>query len=466
MKIRILPSQARSLASAMARRCRTSDLEHQLLGGAAWTVIGTASTRGAMLVASLVLARLLGRHTFGEFAAVESTIAMLAVLGNMGLSLSATKFVSKYQHAEPAKAGRMLALCYVLSAAAGLVAMVSLILIAPWLAGQALDAPQLAIDLRIAALALVASAVQATLSGALLGLQAFRAGGMANLVVGAMSLPILVLGGVIAGIRGAVIGLVVAQALQAVALAVALRPILHERGLRPVWQGCWNECGELLRFALAALLNSSLVAPVNWLLVVMLVRYGGGYGELGLFQVANSWFLVLLFIPGKLSQVYYPLVEDLLARGESRTACSLIWKLVRLNATVFGALAVLGTLASPLILHWYGPEFLPARPALVLTLWTAVCVAATQPLTALVFAHSRMWQVTLCSLCWAAVSIATFSQLLNYGATGAAAARLMGYGAHGALMAAVTLWFLRQPADPNQTAPISSPWLEPAPSPK
>jgi O-antigen/teichoic acid export membrane protein len=463
MRFQLSPTTSIAHIAASARqRLGTSPLENRLLGGLYWTVVGTAASRGAMLLASLILARLLGRESFGEFGAIDGTIGMFAVFGNLGLSLSAIKFVAKYQHSDPAKAGRILALCYILSIAAGAAAAIALFVGAPWLAGGALASPRLTVDLQVAALVLLLSAVNGTLSGVMLGLQAFRANGWINVAVGTASLPILISGAVVGGIRGAVVGLVIVQAVQAAATAVALRPIALERGLRPKWRGCLGEYRTLLGFSLAALLNSSLVAPVNWVLVMLLVNYGGGYGELGLFQVANNWFLVLLFIPGKLSQVYYPLIEDLLARDEPAQARAFVWKLMRINVVVFGALAFVVTLASRMILHCYGPEFLVARPALILTVWTAVCVAVTQPLTALVFAHSRMWQVTLSSLCWAVATIVTCVELLEYGATGAATARLSGYGIYAALMAAITLWLLGGRGERATASSRAKTWLEPA----
>lgn len=428
--------------STAAGRLRLSQLENRLVGGMYWTLIGTAASRGAMLFASLVLARVLGRETFGEFGAIDSTVGMFAVFGNLGLSLSAIKFITQYRHSDPERAGRILGLCYVLSIAAGTVAAGALIVAAPWLASSALASPRLAIDLQLAAFVLLLSAVNGTLNGVMLGLQAFRASGWVNVAIGVVTFPILVIGALVAGIRGAVVGLVIVQAANALATLSALRPVAEQHGLRPRWRGCFGECRTLLRFSVPALLNSALIAPVNWLLVTLLVNYGGGYSELGLFQVANNWFLVLLFIPGKLSQVYYPLIEDQLARGDLASARAFVGRLMRLNLVVFGVLALILTFVSQYILQCYGHEFLAARPALVITVWTAVCVAVTQPLTAFVFAHSRMWQVTLSSSCWAATTIVACVELLRYGATGVATARLLGYVAYTSLMGAITLWML------------------------
>ena len=68
----------------------SSPLERRLTGGLVWTLSGTAASRGAVFLASFVLARLLGRSSFGEFGAIESTVGMFASFSNVGLAVAAT----------------------------------------------------------------------------------------------------------------------------------------------------------------------------------------------------------------------------------------------------------------------------------------------------------------------------------------------------------------------------------------
>jgi O-antigen/teichoic acid export membrane protein len=147
-----------------------------------------------------------------------------------------------------------------------------------------------------------------------------------------------------------------------------------------------------------------------------------------------------------------------MARDERTQARAFVWKLMRLNFVAFGALALGVSLLSRYIVQCYGSEFLVASPALVITVWTAVCVAVTQPLTALAFAHSRMWQVTLCSFCWAAASILACLELLGYGASGAATARLLGYCVYAVLMGAVTLRLLEGGNEQTSNGTVPTVW--------
>lgn len=414
-------------------------LERRLASGAFWTLLGTAASRGALFIAGLLLARILGLLDFGLFGAVDATVDMFAVLASLGLSLTATKYVAKYRCADPARAGRMLAMCYTISLIAGSLAAAGLFAVAPWLARGSLAAADLTTELRIGAAILLLSAINGTLSGGLTGFQAFRATARINFITGVISLPMLAGGAALAGLRGAIVGLVLVQSVNAIALHFALHRIAREHGLRIAWQHGWSEFRTLLDFSTPALISSSLSGPVNWICMALLIHFGGGYAQMGLLELANTWFLVLLFLPGKLSQVYFPLVEDLLSNGEHPRAQQLMWRLVRYSVVLFGLGTTFVSLVAGYILSWYGPQYADARPALITTVWTAALVAASQPMGVFVVATSRMWQFMLCPLVGASGTIVAATLLVGHGAWGIAMARLVGYTGYTIVMIFVTL---------------------------
>ena len=96
-------------------------LSHRLGRGIAWNAMAAVFTNGANLLTALVLANLLGRETFGEFAIVQSTIASVAGIAQVATGLTATKFVAQYRSQDKKKAGRILGLCSVVTVLTGLV---------------------------------------------------------------------------------------------------------------------------------------------------------------------------------------------------------------------------------------------------------------------------------------------------------------------------------------------------------
>jgi O-antigen/teichoic acid export membrane protein len=426
MQLRLSPTTWKGqVVSGFARWAKTSQLENRMIGGLYWTLGGTAAARGATLLASLMLARVLGRDVFGQFGAIDTTVGMFAVFGNLGLAVSTTKLLAQYRDVDPRTAGRVLALSSLYAVMAGTAAALCLVIAAPWMAQTSLAAPQLTLDLRIGAFALFFTAINSTLTGALAAFQEFRSIGRIGVISGALSVPTLVSGALFGGVEGAVIGLVVIQAATCLLQVAAIKRSCGARGIAIEWKGCWAERWRLIRISVPAFLSSSLNAPVNWLCVALLINYGGGYSQMGLLQIVNTWFLVLMFVPGKLAQVYFPLLESLLSRGDHRGAGRLVWKIMGTSAATFSAAALCITLLATVILSCYGPNYGDARAALIVTAWTGAFVATSQPLGIFLMAMSRMWHVVLCSAIAAAGNLLAMFVLVDQGALGFAAARLI-----------------------------------------
>src|SRR5579872_1595503 len=69
----------------------------RLLHGISWTLLGGVVAQGTVLLNSVILARVLGRQLYGQFAMIQSTTVALTCLAGMGLGITATKYVSGYR---------------------------------------------------------------------------------------------------------------------------------------------------------------------------------------------------------------------------------------------------------------------------------------------------------------------------------------------------------------------------------
>lgn len=404
--------------------------------GVFWTMLGTAIARGGTLLASLFLARVLGKNLFGEIGVLESSVAMFAIFSNMGLSVTATKFVAKYHLKDPGKASRILTLCILFALGAGLAVAGVMYLSASSLATGSLAAPHLQRYLQWLAGILVFSAVNGTLSGALAGLQAFRTIAKVNLLASLISTPLLMGMAYWYGVSGVVGALVSTQVIYLLLYMGALRKVASDFQISFSLQGCWGERRVLSGFSFPILLNGLMHSPVNWLCIALLVNTVNGYSEMGILNVINIWFLSMLFLPGQLAQVYFPMLEQALSEGRTNEARKLLWKTVRLNALVCITVAGVITFFADTILLGYGPEYLDAKPVLILVVWTAVIAAIQQPFVILLVVRSKTWLVLCCSIAWATATFGISYALVEQGAMGITIARFCGY----LFYALISLW--------------------------
>src|SRR5687767_7424496 len=92
----------------LRHRLEGSPLARRLARGAIWSLVGAVSTRVLTLVSSIIVVRLLGKVTLGEFGMVQSTLAMLGTFAGLGLGLTATKYTAEFRERDSARVGRVL----------------------------------------------------------------------------------------------------------------------------------------------------------------------------------------------------------------------------------------------------------------------------------------------------------------------------------------------------------------------
>jgi O-antigen/teichoic acid export membrane protein len=191
------------LRSAFSR-VENSPVGYRLAKGMFWSVAGAVISRGLMLVATVLVARMLGKKGYGELGMIQSTVGMFGVFAGFGLGLTATKHVAEFCRSDPDRAGRIIGLSELVAIVTGGLMALGLFIFAPWLAEHTINAPQLAGVLRISSLILFINALIGAQTGALSGFEAFKTIAYVNLFVGLISFPILVFGTWFGGLTGAV----------------------------------------------------------------------------------------------------------------------------------------------------------------------------------------------------------------------------------------------------------------------
>src|SRR5262249_23165607 len=97
------------------RFAETSPARWRLLRGALWSLVGAVLARGSVLLASLLLARMLGKGQFGEFGMIQSTVGMFGVFAGFGMGVTLTKHIAEWRAKDPARIGRVMKLANLLA---------------------------------------------------------------------------------------------------------------------------------------------------------------------------------------------------------------------------------------------------------------------------------------------------------------------------------------------------------------
>lgn len=396
--------------------------------GVALNFIGSAFNQGSTFALNLVTANLLGRLAFGEFTVVQTTLSTVGALAQIATGYTATKYVAEFRERDPERAARILHLCGRLSTLTAVLAALVLAAAAPIISVRAYGAPQLIPWLRTAAPGVLFIVMNGFRSGALAGLENYRglarvgaASGLAYLVLG-------VAGAYLGAIEGALIGIVISAGIQWVLLGRVLRQDLRRWKIPSRVNDPWQERSTLVHFALPATLTGAVTLTAFWLASAFLVRQPGGLEQIAVFGAANSFRLIVIFIPNVMNNVGMSLLNNQRRTSTEGYRWVFWWNLALTVAFVsIGALAVIA--AGPWLLRAFGKDFDAGYPVLRVLMVSAVLESAATWIYQVIQSHGKMWLTLFSVTIPRDLVILTLAYLLTpqFGASGLAAAYVGGW---------------------------------------
>ena len=412
-------------------RVQASTLGRRLVRGTFWSIAGTLVARGMGLAASIVVARALGKIGFGGLGVIQSTVGMFGVLAGLGLGTTATKYVAEFRSTDPVRVGRIVALSSVTSWVSSTLMAVALYAASPWLAANTLNNVELVPQLRIGALLLLLGGVNGAQTGTLTGFEAFRTIARINFAVGFLNFPCLVVGVWLAGLTGAVWGLVVNLAANCLFNFISVRRELRRNHIPLGWRRVAAEIPLVWRFSLPVMVASLAIIPANWITTTFLARSSAGYAGLGEFSAANQWRNMIVLVPAMLGAVTMPMLSNLHGLQDRRGYRKVLLANLGTVAAVAGAAAVGVAVFAVVIARSYGPSFENSAPVIR---WMAACgflIATNTVVGNAITSLGRAWTgAVFCLLCASALLASAWMLVPISGACGLALASVIAYCLH------------------------------------
>src|SRR4051794_20355891 len=92
----------------------------RMLNGSFWSLVGSFTSQGLVLVSSIIIARVLGKKEFGEFGIIRSTVNVFTNVAGFGLGITATKYVAEAYKTHKKKTGEIIGITNVFALIFGL----------------------------------------------------------------------------------------------------------------------------------------------------------------------------------------------------------------------------------------------------------------------------------------------------------------------------------------------------------
>jgi len=412
--------------------------------GAFWALFGAVVSRGLTLVSSVVAGRLLGPTGFGEIGMIQSTQGLFGIVAGAGLGLAATKFVAEFRSIDPARTRRCAALATSIALISGAAMALVLLALSGVMASSVLRAPHLTAELQVASGLVLFGTINGVQTGALVGLGDFRTVAVLNGIRGVCLCGLLIGGIELGGVLGGVVGLVLTEAIAVLANRVALRRLLPESVGGHGRNASWNELRQMGRFSALSLLGSICTMSAMWFANLVLVAQPGGYASLGVFNAAERWRQLLLFLPASFS----PVILTMLSNLHGRNAPDAYRRLFGLNLAVSIAVVVVPSIAIMLCaspaMGLFGEEYRDGRMTLVILSASSVAVVLNNLLGQVLVSQGAVGgRFVLDVLLAVVLAVASWQLIPIYREQGMALGSLIAFAVTAAALAATTIHFMR-----------------------
>ncbi len=385
-----------------AIRVPRGSVRFRLLHGIAWIVLGSVAQQGGSFAAAVLLARILGREVYGQFALIQSSLVAMTTVAGLALGVTATKYVSEYRSSQPEKAGRVLGLASSVATAAALVFACALFAgAAHWIPGAEGTVLEGA---RIGALYVFFITMNGYQLGAIAGFEAFQTAGCISTAYGAFNLLLSWALGTVAGLRGAVAAQAASACLLWIMYHFALRRQCRKHGVRIDYKGALRESSVLWRFSVPGAACGIVASLAIWWCNVYLVQTRG-FAELAVFTAANTMRSMVLFVPAMVARVTSPLLNNLLSDGRRGTYRRTFLGAVVLNALVATVAGTILMVNGQLVLRLFGRDFRGSNLLLGALLGASVLEVIGNSLFQALFSSGRIWKNLAILSFWAAVLI-------------------------------------------------------------
>ena len=345
---------------------------------------GSIVSRGLMLLAWVVTARIVVPGDYGRLNLVWILITFLTGLVGLGLTVAVTRQVAEASATAPETAGRYIGVTLSLTLVSAIVVGTVMVLLRRPAADALLGSSARGSLIVASAAAVLFSALNSAIQAALLGLQDSRSIAGAQSMQGSGGALGLIVGAASGGTTGAIVGLAIGQAVAACLSFFLLRTSVRSRRIHVSYRTYRQDLARLGHIAGPTLVGSAVLAAAVLGAQVVLSRQTNGFDQVAVFNLSYRWYQAILFVPAAIVPLLLPVMTRHYSGRTRHEVRSVFAGSFRGMVIMTIVPAVVVVIAAPLLLGFSGgfysdhpvPLFILAAAAIPTTINNVISNAA------------------------------------------------------------------------------------------
>ena len=358
-----------------------------------WALNGNIIGNGFALIASVVIARLLGKDVFGMYGLIRTTLLSVGVFSTFGLGYSATKFVAEYIKDQPNRVRSIIRNIMQITLFTGFTFALLFFVFSKHIATY-LETPTLYCAIRYLAVIVIFNSITTTQISILAGFKKFRAVARINLINGIFMFVCSTVFTYYFSLSGALLALLLSQSLSCVQNYIETRKNIKLLDIENEDKK-HNIKEELITFSLPIALQEMQHSILTWIIPILLIKFSN-IGEVGKYNAAQQWAAVILFVPGTLRNVILSHVSS--AADDHKQQVKILNRMLLINFLATFVPFTVVFIFSDLIENMYGESFTSLKIVLNVSVCTTIFSCMSNVFYQYFLAINKAWIASVCRL--------------------------------------------------------------------
>lgn len=386
----------------------------RLASGTFWLFSSTIIEQGIKFLSTLFVARFLGKNDYGAIGIISSTIITISTVANLGLGLTATKTIAEYKELNKDKLGQVIFFIRIITFLISCFVSIFCLINSRYISIYVLNDKNLQPAFEFAIIQLFFTIINGWQIGALTGFEAYREIAEISVIRGILTFTLTIILTRLLGIRGFFIAMSIISIFNWIANNFVIRRKMKDFQIQTKLKLNSIDLHFLWKFSLPAYLSGIIVTPVTWISNTIIVKMQNGFGELGIYNAANQWKTILLFIPSIFVTISLPILADKKINSPENEEVKLtIEKIQSYLLICIVPLALIIMFFSDFIMSLYGTSYI-GRESILICLICGVLIQSIGSVTGpLIQARFSMWIGLLINLIWGSTYLISVVALTN-----------------------------------------------------
>lgn len=288
----------------------------KLITGIFWVGLGSVLSSVSVYICSLIVSRFLGIQIYGKYSIIQANVYTFSNIASAGLGITVTKFVAEYRDFDKKKCGDVISTCKFISLITSIFFALIIFTSSSYYATYILKDKTIIGLLRIASLYVLFTTMNANQIGALAGLELFNKVAYLNLFQGIFNIVTMLIFTYLFGITGSVLALSFSSFLLWFYNYVILKKVYKEKQIIIDTSKLMIDKSITYNFLFPAALCGIVSGVMTWGSTNLIATLKNGYTELAMYNAANSYKIIILYIPNLIGRVIMPALSN--SKGGNR----------------------------------------------------------------------------------------------------------------------------------------------------